>query len=114
MARPKIIHIPLERPERCNECPLLGIRPPDSLETGEKYTLKCFLPGYEKNVSGRGSKQKNARFRCKPKEYERVVVDNNGDVEISATDYTRYKLGRWDWLLQRDTRIEQEQNGTST
>lgn len=102
MPRPKVISIPLERPRVCAECPLLGKRPKSEVPHGDKYTLKCFLTNHEKFVTGRGSKRPDARFRCKEKEWRKVFATYNGDIHVSATDFSKYQLDRYAWLLERD------------
>jgi len=60
------------------------------------------MPDVERTISGRGSKQPEARNRCKPKEWKKMVATYSGDVPVSATDYERYKLGTDSWLFERD------------
>lgn len=103
--KPKIIHIPRERPYVCAECPLLARRPRYEIPPCDKYTMRCFLPEHEQNVSGRGSKQPNARFRCSKRVYDKVFVTFAGDIPVSAIDYEKYQMGLDSWLFERDRRI---------
>lgn len=103
--KPKIIHIPRERPYVCAECPLLARRPRYEIPPCDKYTMRCFLPEHEQNVSGRGSKQPNARFRCSKRVYDKVFVTFSGDIPVSANDYEKYQMGLDSWLFERDRRI---------
>ena len=103
--KPKIIHIPRERPYVCAECPLLARRPRYEIPPCDKYTMRCFLPEHEQNVSGRGSKQPNARFRCSKRVYDKVFVTFAGDIPVSANDYEKYQMGLDSWLFERDRRI---------
>jgi len=79
------------------------------LPPGEKFTLRCFLPDSNRVISGRGSKQPEARNRCKPKEWDKAFATYAGDIEVSATDYTRYQLDRTAWLYERDRRLALEE-----
>lgn len=67
--------------------------------------MRCFLPEHEQNVSGRGSKQPNARFRCSKRVYDKVFVTFAGDIPVSANDYEKYQMGLDSWLFERDRRI---------
>lgn len=103
--KPKIIHIPRERPYTCSECPLLARRPAYEVPPANKYTLRCFLPEHEQNVSGRGSKQPNARFRCSKRVYDKIFATFAGDIPVSAMDYEKYQMHLDSWLFERDRRM---------
>jgi len=116
MAKPKIISIPRERPHRCCECPLLGVIPPKRLKKGERFTLRCFLPEHQREISGRGAKVEDKKylFRCRPDDYNKIVATTNGDIPVSAEDYYDYELDKTAWLWERDKRITQERDNETT
>lgn len=99
--RPHKILLPTKYPRICKECPLLGTRPEVELKKGDKFTKWCFFPGNEHSMSGRGTNQENARCRCGKRQYERMLIQNSGEVEISATDAKRYKMQQMAFIFEK-------------
>lgn len=112
MPRPKIIHIPIEHPHCCQECPLLGRRPPAEIPRGNKYVHLCFFPGIHRLISGRGSHQPKARNRCKPKEWSKLYATYNGDIPVPHHAYYTYQLDRFTGY-ERDRRLYLQEHQSS-
>ena len=90
MGRPVKIMIPKFRPRYCAECPLLGTRPKEELDEGSKWTHICMAD--RRIISGRGSKQPNARNRCSVKQYEKLYFDYQGDFLIHRSLLKKYSI----------------------
>lgn len=84
--------MPKFRPNTCSECPLCGVRPKEELTEGSKWTHKCMLD--DRILSGRGTKQPNARNRCSHKIYEKQYFTYQGEFPISPTRMERYGIAQ--------------------
>ena len=90
MPRPLRIILPNYRPRCCAECPLCGIRPKEELEEGSKWTHRCMMD--DRILSGRGTKQPNARNRCSRKKYEKVYFTCQGDFMVNEARARKYQI----------------------
>lgn len=109
MSRPTKIILPQYRPYTCNDCPLCGIRPSEEMEklpAGSKWTRWCLWQ--ERAISGRGSKQPNARNRCKPKEYNIMFHRNQGFYPISANRVQKYQIQQQQIIFPPDYASKKE------
>ena len=92
MARKINIILPVYRPMTCSECPLLGHRPKEELESepGTKWTYKCMWN--DRIISGRGSKQPAARNRCTPRQYNIMFHRMQGFFPLSRVKIEKYHI----------------------
>jgi len=89
-----------EYPRTCAECPLCGIRPKEELEVGDKWTHICVasVGGKARLLSGRGTKQPDARNRCGKRAYEQWyfsqprTASGSHYYEITPTRLAKYQL----------------------
>jgi len=92
----------------------MGVIPKELLRPGERFTLRCFLTGHHRELSGRGAKAIDERRRstCKDSEYDKAFATYAGEIEVSEQDYYMYSLDKSAWLYERDKRQHEQTDKT--
>ena len=86
------IYMQTERPEFCCECNMCVARPAADIPFGSKDTHYCLL--LQKPISRRltHTTDPHHRQRCKPLEYKKAYVSNDGEYPLSLETILHYGI----------------------
>lgn len=92
MPRDTKIILPIYRPVTCSDCPLLGIRPKEELQPGEKQTHICMKDGHL--IAGKGLHTTDPRHRCTPRQWNKFVRQYIDGFPLSPIRAHKYQIAQ--------------------